>query len=74
MCEELQTFIQDSKEVLWSEVRHIPDTAKALVDKRGAWCWRYLYSDDDQLQHTIKPTVTNCEHVEGIPHIVLSPR
>lgn len=28
VCEELQTFIQDSKEVLWSEVRHIPDIEK----------------------------------------------
>lgn len=35
VCEELQTFIQDSKEVLWSEVRHIPDTANAFVGERG---------------------------------------
>ncbi len=35
VCEELETFIQDSKEVLWSEVRHIRDMAKALIQFYG---------------------------------------
>lgn len=28
VCEELQTFIQDSTEVLWSEVNHLKDSTQ----------------------------------------------
>lgn len=52
MCEELQTFIQDSKEVLWSEVRHIPDMAKTFVQNVDSLALAppMLLSDEDQLQ------------------------
>lgn len=78
VCEELQTFIQDSKEVLWSEVRHISGIAKAFVESA------YILALESFFDHLILvergPTATHdpnfsmCEPAESTLHVVLNPR